>query len=380
MMTRSRSRGAHGAWPGAATFAALLFIHVGWLSAQTPEDTSAGVSKEPRRSGLVFIPVLYYTPETKTAAGAAVQFYFRRGDDPDARPSTLLPILVYTQKNQIFAALAAELYSRDETYRMIGFAGFSKFPDLYYGIGNDTPESAEEDWEPQYVDLKLGALRRIHGGLYAGLGYEYQHTRIRETEDDGLIDTGSLRGRDGGITSAAVALINWDTRDNTFFPASGSYHQLTAALNDGALGSDFDYQRYVVDLRRYVALGQRQVLAIQGIALLTDGAPPFYALPRFGGQNVMRGYYEGRFRDRNLVAMQAEYRVLPVLGRFGLVGFAGLGDINEELNDFRLNELKYSLGGGVRFLLSPEEKITLRLDFGVGEDTSGFYITLGEAF
>lgn len=380
MMRSSRSRGAQSAWPGAALVVALFFIHVGRLHAQSTGDATATAAEEPRRSGLVFIPVLYYTPETKTAAGAAVQFYFRRGDEPDARPSTLLPVLVYTQNNQIFAALAAELYSPHETYRLMGFTGFSKFPDLFYGIGNDTPESAEEDWEPRYVDFKLGAQRRIHGGLYAGLGYEYQYTKIRETEEGGLIETGSLRGRDGGVTSAAVALISWDTRDNTFFPASGSYHQLTAAFNDGALGSDFDYERYVVDLRRYVALGQRQVLALQGLAQLSGGAPPFYALPRFGGQNVMRGYYEGRFRDGNLVAMQAEYRVLPVLGRFGLVGFAGLGDINDKLNGFRLSELRYSIGGGIRFLLSTEEKITLRLDFGVGEHTSGFYITLGEAF
>jgi hypothetical protein len=94
----------------------------------------------------------------------------------------------------------------------------------------------------------------------------------------------------------------------------------------------------------------------------------------------MRGYYLGRFRDRNMIAVQAEYRIVPIWWRLGAVVFGGFGDVADEPGDFALGDLKYSIGGGFRFLLIPAERIALRADFGFGDGDSGFYITLGEAF
>ncbi len=44
------------------------------------------------------------------------------------------------------------------------------------------------------------------------------------------------------------------------------------------------------------------------------------------------------------------------------------------------DQLKYSYGGGLRVMLSKSEKLNLRLDYGIGEQSSGFYFQLGEAF
>ncbi len=46
---------------------------------------------------------------------------------------------------------------------------------------------------------------------------------------------------------------------------------------------------------------------------------------------IMRGYYSGRYRDRNYAAAQIEYR--KVFNRmFGLVLFAGAGEVASEIN------------------------------------------------
>jgi len=50
------------------------------------------------------------------------------------------------------------------------------------------------------------------------------------------------------------------------------------------------------------------------------------------------------------------------------------------MSNFQLSDFKYSLGAGVRYQISPDEGINLRLDFGIGEKTSGLYITFNEAF
>ena len=93
----------------------------------------------------------------------------------------------------------------------------------------------------------------------------------------------------------------------------------------------------------------------------------------------MRGYYEGRFRDSNLLAGQLEYRT-HLWRRFGFIAFAGLGEVAGEFQNLRLDALKPSVGIGLRFLFSKEEKVNLRADIGFGQNTSGIYFGVEEAF
>ena len=99
-----------------------------------------------------------------------------------------------------------------------------------------------------------------------------------------------------------------------------------------------------------------------------------------GGANSMRGIYSGRYRDKNQLVMQAEYR-LPIAGRFGAVAFAGAGDVSRTATGYSFNTLKYSYGAGVRFAVDKKEKLNIRLDYGMaGPGNSGVYFQLGEAF
>jgi hypothetical protein len=76
---------------------------------------------------------------------------------------------------------------------------------------------------------------------------------------------------------------------------------------------------------------------------------------------------------------QAEYRTI-VWWRLGMVGFFGLGDVAPQLSALRLDELKYSVGAGVRFVLDAKEKLNVRMDIGFGKDTAGLYFAIEEAF
>ena len=93
----------------------------------------------------------------------------------------------------------------------------------------------------------------------------------------------------------------------------------------------------------------------------------------------MRGYYEGRYRDKKLLAMQTEYRI-PIIWRFGAALFAGAGDVAPALSKFNLSSVKPSYGFGLRYLFDPVEKMCIRIDFGFGKGTSGMYITANEAY
>jgi hypothetical protein len=126
-------------------------------------------------------------------------------------------------------------------------------------------------------------------------------------------------------------------------------------------------------------LKPNHILATQLFAKSSGHGAPFYEVPALGGQRIMRGYYEGRYRDQLFLAGQTEIR-FPIKGRFGAVGFAGLGDVSPDFEAFVLRDVKTTFGGGLRFAFNKEERVNLRADVGFGRSTSGVYFGLEEAF
>ncbi|MFC1628652.1 BamA/TamA family outer membrane protein [Gemmatimonadota bacterium] len=362
----------------------LLSILVLVLPMMGPVSSSAQesgrIDDELKRTGFVYFPIIFSTPETGFALGSAIGLYQRpAGATSEVRPSTLQPMFIYTMKKQLITQIGLDLYLRDGMYRIILDLGYQKYPDKFWGIGNDLADSAEEDFSSRKGTLALEFQREIGSGLNLGLQYQFARSRIIDVTSGGLLDTGGVPGEDGARVSGAGFVVNWDTRDNIFSPLSGRWYQLSARFYGDGLGSDFSYSRYNLDLREYVTLGPEQILACQAYGLFITGKPPFEHMPRLGGANMMRGYYQGRYSDENMFTLQAEYR-RPLRGRLGMVAFAGAGDVAHEIRDFKLGDFKYSFGLGLRVLFSPEERINLRIDFAWGRENSGMYINLMEAF
>lgn len=117
---------------------------------------------------------------------------------------------------------------------------------------------------------------------------------------------------------------------------------------------------------------------------LQGNRAPFYLLPQLGNDQMMRGYYTGRYRDRNLLAAQAElrYRFIPKLGA---VAFLGAGSVYNN-RGFNLLNFKPSRGAGLRYFFDVNRGLSIRLDYGIGEKRTnekrqkGFYVNLAEAF
>jgi len=122
------------------------------------------------------------------------------------------------------------------------------------------------------------------------------------------------------------------------------------------------------------------VIAFRGIIGVNTGDPPFQMLFLTGSLgSFLRGYTISRFMDKNVITFQTEYR-MPLIWRFGLVAFAGFGQVAPEFSQVSINDLKPSVGLGLRFALIPDQKVNLRIDFGIGKDDSSFNIDFMEAF
>ncbi len=349
-----------------------------------PSDSvSTRSATAPRGNTLVPLPVFFYMPETGVGFGAIVGYYFRLSGTtrPDTvgrnLPSFVFPILIYTSKKQIITQLRTELYPARGRYRLTGLLGYSKFPTKFWGIGNYTPEEDSTRYTAGTFDVMLELQRQLAVGWYIGVIGQVAHRKLLSAE----FDTGTVPGtEDGNIVGVGLSVAR-DTRTNTTFPQSGSFHQIRATLFDGAFGSDFDYGTLSLDFRKYLSPRNGHVLAIRLYGVGTTGGPPFERLAMLGGDLLLRGYYIGRFRDKDLLALQAEYRA-TIWRRIGAVAFVGAGQVASDLADFAVAGFKPSAGLGLRFLLSPQEGLNIRADFGRGFDvgSSGFYLSLGEVF
>lgn len=145
------------------------------------------------------------------------------------------------------------------------------------------------------------------------------------------------------------------------------------------LESEFDFTNYLLDLRHYHSFSRHTVLAGQVYLNVKNGEVPFKQAATLGGSSLLRGYYNGRYRDNNALIIQAEVRQ-QLIGRLGGVLFAGLGDVAHSIRDFDIGDLKPTGGGGLRFLISRREHLNIRFDAAVGKQTHGFYVNISEAF
>lgn len=351
----------------------LIFISL--LASGVSAQSNSTDSTEP--SGIYPLPILFYTPETGTAFGAAAMYLHRVPGFP--RASTITGDVIYTTKKQIIIELDGDQYFDRGAYRLLAYLKYQRYPNKYFGIGNNSSSTEEEDYTFKTLYFRGVLYRNVSSRLNAGPALRYEHSSVVETASQGALVRGTIPGSRGGTVAAIGGVVNWDSRDNTIAAYSGSLYQLTALLYRSAFGSDFDFTDIQIDARSFHEILPQQILAIQASGEFMNGNVPFHYLARFGGAGLLRGYYDGRYRDKQCIALQAEYRI-PVWWRFGLAGFAGAAQVADRIGHFGLGRFWLAGGAGIRFAWNPEERVNLRIDYGVGNNSNGLYITVTEAF
>ena len=114
-------------------------------------------------------------------------------------------------------------------------------------------------------------------------------------------------------------------------------------------GSDFNYDKLVAAANVYRQIRPGTVLAGRASLCRVSGGAPFFDMCMFGASSDLRGYDSGKFRDDASWATQVEVRQ-HLFGKFGVVGFAGIGGTASELTNFDEMEILQSVGVGLRFM------------------------------
>ncbi len=285
---------------------------------------------------------------------------------------------MYTAKKQLVLSLVPDLFFDHGRRRVFASALYLNFPDRFYGIGNDAPLDDSEGYTAKTSSLLLSGEQEVRPNLSLGLQTWIRYEKVTETDSTGVLFDGSITGSTKGTATGAGLFFRWDTRDNYFYTTNGLYLRGSWMFFGSALSGDFRFSRAALDMRRFIPIGWRHVIALRGYTQAVEGSAPFQLLPQVGGRALMRGYPEGRYRDNVMAVLQAEYR-LVVWGPIGFVMFGSAGDLQRRYDALGSEKLILAGGPGLRLMIN-EEGLNFRVDYGVGRDGGAFYFTLGEAF
>jgi hypothetical protein len=178
----------------------------------------------------------------------------------------------------------------------------------------------------------------------------------------------------------------------------GTKSRATYAIYDQQNAEVFNFRRLDLEAQQvFAGFGAHHRLTLSGwvATLMTDAGQeiPFYLQPTLGGKSAirsvhddrvgsdgtdatLRGYRNLRFRDRNLLLMQAEYRV-PVWGPIDATLFADAGKVARVRSELDLNDLRRDVGFSLSIMKGWTTWARVDVGFGSGEGTRVFF-TLGD--
>jgi len=344
-----------------------------------PAPAAAAQEQKPR-SGWAALPVGSYTPETELGLGLFAAHFFRLGDaGAETRPSSISAVGLYTMRSQIIVELIPELYWNDMRWHVRTRLDYRRYPNSMWAVGNRAPDSSKESYTEDRWRWQATVDHAIAGPLRVEMKLELVSMHLTDERAGGLLATSAVHGAQGGRTVGVGPGLLWDSRDHLLQPRRGELYEVALMGYGAPLGSEYTVGELLTDLRKYISLADGHVLALQLYSQLQVGTAPFYDLPQLGGQNLLRGYFEGRFRDKALLALQAEYR-LPLFWRFSGVVHAAMGQVADKLLALWSQQPKWSAGPGLRISLNTDERLNLRADLGLCEEGFGLYVGIGEAY
>ena len=354
--------------------AALLIACVG----------SAGQdSAKPRphaRHLLMGYPLVFYTPETRMGFGLAGFYGFQPDTTDSLTPiSQIQPAVMYTVNRQYILTLPFQWFSRQRQHSLYGEITFNRFFYRFFGSSFALPAVTNEQYEVEFPRIRLHYLYRLGPAWYAGARYWLEEQRILQTEEGGLLGSGKIPGGSGGRSAGPGIVLQYDTRDHVISTRRGTFAELSWHHQSSATGSDFDFNRFRLDARAFIPAGRRGTMATMIMAEHIYGDPPFFSMAALGNDRRMRGYFDGYFRDKSLCLAQAEYR-RGVWKNLYLAAFASAAWMGETPKTYALPGTIWTAGAGMRWVVDPNSRVTLRLDYARGQHSDALYFTMGEAF
>lgn len=348
-----------------------------WVNRILDYFNDSNKNKKHKRFDFSVIGGPHYASDTKFGLGLVAAGLYRTDPNDSILPPSNVSLFgdVSTVGFYMLGVRGNHIAPRGR-YRIDYRLYFYSFPSDFWGIGyemgdNDDNKSEMKRWQAQ---AEVSFLFRVADNFYIGPMASYDYVIGKHIERPEL-----LQGMDQHTwnVGAGVSLV-YDNRDNLTNPHRGIYLNLKQMFRPRFMGNDYAFSTTAFRFDAYQRLGKGTVLAEDIGANLNFGNPSWGMMAELGGTHSMRGYYEGRYRDKHSLEATVELRQ-HVWKRNGIVVWVGAGTIFPKFSALRSKQILPNAGVGYRWEF--KKNVNVRLDYGFGKSgQSGFLFNINEAF
>lgn len=338
---------------------------------------NANQGKSDKKFDFSIIGGPYYNTNTRLGLGLVAAGLYRtdRADTLLTPSNVSLFGNVSTVGFYMLGVRGLHIAPRDR-YRIDYTLYFYSFPTKFWGIGFDMGDNSanEVDMERWQAQAKVSFLFQVAPRLYFGPMAAYDFIRSSDLERPELIEGMNSKTTNFGLGLALM----YDSRDVTTNPHRGFYVNIEQSFRPRFLGNDYCFSTTELRADAYTPLWKGATLAADVRSTLNFGNPSWGMMAKLGGPYSMRGYYEGRYRDKHKAEAQVELRQ-HIWKRNGVVAWVGAGTVFDKFESLRFNHLLPNWGIGYRWEF--KKNVNVRLDYGFGKSgQGGFMFNINEAF
>lgn len=336
------------------------------------------------RADLVGAPIPFYNPALGAGLGGFLGYLFPLDRTDRVSPPSAIGLGGFATDNGSWGVVAGHVgYADQDSRRWTVVSGYSELTYRYYGTGYEEGASNQEIAIDQQISFGLvEGLWRVAPNWYVGPRAMVSHSEasLHHSAQTGNAVIDDFLNQDLVSTAISPGIhLQFDSRDSTFSPGTGSLLDVVVMVSPQALGSTTSYSATKMAANHYLRLTPSQVLALRVAGKYASDDAPFYVLPTAGGTEGLRGYVPGQYRDHLLVSGQGEWRWM-MFRSLGLTAFAGVAAVGEDVRALNDHPLLPAGGAGLLWRLSDTFPISMRLDGAWGRDSQTIYFSVGEAF
>lgn len=349
-----------------------------WMTRFLDYFNDANKNKQHKRFDFSVIGGPHYASDTKFGLGmVAAGLYRTDPNDSILPPSNVSLFGDVSSVGFYMLGVRGNHIAPAGRYRIDYHLYFYSFPSDFWGIGyemgdnDDNKSDYASAWQAQ---AEASFLFRVADNFYVGPMAAYDYVIGKQIERPEL-----LQGMDKHTWNVGVGVsLVYDNRDNLTNPHRGIYLNLKQMFRPEFMGNDYAFSTTHFRFDAYQRLSKGTILAEDFGANLNFGNPSWGMMAELGGTSSMRGYYEGRYRDKHSLEATVELRQ-HVWKRNGIVVWAGAGTVFPKFSALRSRQILPNAGVGYRWEF--KKNVNVRLDYGFGKSgQSGFLFNINEAF